>query len=434
MKTLLKFTHELAWAMVPVLGLLALVAWEHWPAYQRVSAVLAAQEAGPPTPTTDDSLGGLLNEETAPKTKSDENAPPRSIFAQLFDFITDEEFAVFLGLIGETAEQLDKEEADFVKTVQSNPKLFEAHLHEAVAKQADITRNYFANKFGENWASLVDTNSFAVQMRIFHEAEQEALRRTKKGELTDKQQEEANMKRFRASERERYQRLTDSVALYQDSIWADREKRYPHNEKYKYKRMESELLLAQRRAKFELHVPLWVHLGFLPEDEVNKQDKTLQYYDLISMAVRIGEAAQKKEQEFWDAADPKLRAWITAEEAKHDAVQDRIETLTNENAAELDRWLMLWVKDFDEAAYIASSDVEFASWRASVNESTAPPAQNPGGLEPDDTTPAPVTNTDDGGEASPTPAPSPGSEEETNSGGLGDDATPGSPTVPGGLE
>ena len=82
-------------------------------------------------------------------------------------------------------------------------------------------------------------------------------------------------------------------------------------------------------------------------------------------------------------------------------------------------------------------DAKFALWRASVNEASDPPAQNPGGLLLEETSPlpAPVTNTDDSGETSPTPAPSPGSEEETTSGNLGDDASPGSdgPTVPGGL-
>ncbi len=440
MKTLLKltykFTTELAWFMVPGLGLLAYVAWTHLPAYQRVSTFLAAQEAGPPTQNADDSLGGLLNEETAPKTTADENAPPRSIFAQLFDFMSDEEFAVYLGLTGETAEELDKEEAEFVKIIQSNPKLYEAHLHEAVAKQAAITRQSLANKFGENWASTVDTNNFFVQMRIFHVAEQEALRRTKKGELTDKQQEEADMKKLLARERERYQRLTDSVANWQDTLWADREKQYPHVEEYKYRRMKSELRLAQEQAAFELHRPLWVHLGFLPEDNVHKQDKTLKYADLLSMSVRIGYAVEKKDRELWDAADPKLRAWITAENAKQDAFDDRAATLTTE--AELESWWTLWVRDFDEAAYIASSDVEFARWRARVNEAASPPAQNPGGLLLEETSPlpAPVTNTDDSGETTPTPPPGPGSEEETTSGNLGDDATPGSdsPTVPGGLE
>ena len=432
MKTLLNFILDYIYGFgITALAILAYVAWENWPAYQRVTTFLAAQEAGHPTQNTDDSLGGLLDEENAPKTTADENAPPRSIIAQIIDSLSDEEFVVYLGLTGETAEQLDKEEAEFVKTIQSNPQLYEAHLHEEIAKQAARTRQSLANKFGENWASTVDTNHFAVQMSIYQFAEQEALRRTKAGELTDKQQEEADMKRLLDEEREIYQRRTDSIAHYQDSIWADREKRYPHVEKYKYKRMESELLLAQRRAYFDLHVPLWVHLGFLPEDETNKQDKTLQYADLISMAARLGREAQKKEQELWDAADPQLRAWITAENEKHYAIDDRAETLTNE---ELDRWLTLWVRDFDLLASIAMDDAKFALWRASVNESASPPAQNPGGLLLEETSPlpAPVTNADDAEETS--PAPSPGSEEETNSDNLGDDATPGSPTVPGGLE
>ena len=91
--------------------------------------------------------------------------------------------------------------------------------------------------------------------------------------------------------------------------------------------------------------------------------------------------------------------------------------------------------NFDLAASIAMDDAKFALWRAGVNEASDPPAQNPGGLllEELNPIPAPVTNTAGGGET--TPAPSPGSEEETTSGGgLGDDAGPGSPTVPGGLE
>ena len=426
MKTLLDYIYGFG---IAALAILAYVAWEKWPAYQRVSTLLA-QEA--PTQNADDSLGGLLDEETAPKTTADENAPPRSIISQIIDSFSDEEFVTFLGLTGKTAEELDKEEAEFVKTIQSNPKLYEAHLHEAIAKHAAGTRNYFANKFGENWSSLVDTNSFAVQMSIYHDAEQEALRRTKKGELTDKQQEEADMKWLLARERESYQNATESIANGRDSIWADREKRDPHVEEYKYKRMRNDLRLAQDQAVLELHRPLWVHLGFLPEDETNKQDKTLQYADLLSMSVRIGDAAQKKRQELWDAADPKLRAWITAENEKEWAFDDRAETLTNE--AEIESWYTLWVRDFDLAASIALDDAKFASWRASVNEDASPPAQNPGGLllEELNPIPAPVTNTDDGGETS--PAPSPGSEEETTSGNLGDDATPGSPTVPGGLE
>lgn len=56
-----------------------------------------------------------------------------------------------------------------------------------------------------------------------------------------------------------------------------------------------------------------------------------------------------------------------------------------------------------------TSDAEFALWRASVNEGSSPPAQNPGGLLLEETSPfpAPVTNTDDSGETTPMPAPSP---------------------------
>ena len=106
---------------IPLLAIFAYAAWENWPAHQRVTTFLAAQEAGPPTQNADDSLGGLLNEETAPKTTADENAPPRSIISQIIDSLSDAEFAVYLGLTGETAEELDKEEKEFVKIIQSNP-------------------------------------------------------------------------------------------------------------------------------------------------------------------------------------------------------------------------------------------------------------------------------------------------------------------------
>ena len=418
-----------------MVAVLAFLAWEYWPAHQRVSTFLAAQEASPPPQATDDSLGGLLDEETAPKTTADENAPPRSMLAQLIDFLSDEEFVAFLGLSGYTAEQLDQEESEFVKTVQSNPQLFEAHLHEALAKNKESVIQSLANTFGENWASIVDTNNFFVQMRIFSRAEQEALRRTKNGEPTDQQQEAADMKKLLARERENYQWTSNYIAGLQDSVkyWGEREKARPLDEEYKYRRMNSELRLAQERAEFDLRMPLWVHLGILPEDETNKQDKTLNYRALLDMTIRIGEEVARKNQELWNASDPKLRAWIAAEEAKDNAVMARSDTLVGE---ELERWWDLEALNFELAASIAMDDAKFALWRASVNETAAPPAQNPGGLLLEETSPlpAPVTNTDDNEETS--PPPSPGSEEETTSGGLGDDATPGSdsPTVPGGLE
>ena len=434
MKSLLDYIYGFGIALVIMLAFLA---WETWPAHQRVATFLAAQEAGPLPQNADDSLGGLLNEETAPKTMAEETAPPRSLFAQLFDFMSDEEFAVYLGLTGETAEQLDKKEAEFVKTVQSNPELFEAHLHEAIAKHAARTRNYFANKFGENWASIVDTNNFFFQMSIFYDAEQEALRRTKKGELTDQQREAANMKEMRDYELKSYQSQNENIAFYQDFLNSTRkwENRYPLDEDRKYRRMDCELSLAQRRAEFELHRPLWVHLDILPEDETNKQDKTLKYIDLLKMSIRIGGEVGRKNQELWNASDPNMRAWTAAEKAKDNAVMAREATLVGE---ELDRWWDLEADDFDLLASIALDDAKFASWRDSVNEDAAPPAQNPGGLLLEETSPlpAPVTNTDDTEETTPTPAPvpSPGSEEGTTSSGgnLSDDATPGSDssTVP----
>lgn len=346
--------------------------------------------------------------------------------------MTDAEFVGFLGVTGYTAEQLDKEEAEFVKTIQSNPKLFEAHLHESIAKHAAITRQSLANTFGENWASTVDTNNFFVQMSIFYDAEQEALRRTKNGEPTDQQQEEAWIKEMRDHELESYQWQTNCIAFYQDYLNSTRkwERKYPNDLDNKYERMDCDLMLAQ--AEFDLHVPLWVHLGILPEDEVNKQDKTLNYSALLDMTILFGEEVARKDREIWNASDPNMRAWMAAKSAKLDAVMARSNTLVGE---ELERWWDLEADNFDFAASIALDNAKFAIWRASINEGSSAPAQNPGGLLLEETSPlpAPETNTDAGGENS--PPPSPGSEEETTSGGsLGDDATPGSPTVPGGLE
>ena len=62
--------------------------------------------------------------------------------------------------------------------------------------------------------------------------------------------------------------------------------------------MNSELLLAQGQAGLELHRPLWVHLGILQEDDVNKRDETLKFYDLINnIAVRIDEQNIKRKRE-----------------------------------------------------------------------------------------------------------------------------------------
>ena len=400
--------------------MLAMFTSERWPAYQRVSTVLAAQEAGPPTQNTDDSLGGLLDEEPAPKTTADENAPPRSILSQVIDFMSDEEFVVFLGVTGYTAEELDKKENEYVKLVQSNPKLWEEHLDESIERSSKSVRAAVEETLEVDFENI-DTNNFFIQMMIFKEAENEAIERMRNGTPTQRQQEEADMKRLLDRELKAYQYQTNSIAEWKEHVRRDvaREKENPNDVNYKYDRMCGELYLAQAQARFDLHVPLWVHLGILPEDNVNKRDETLDSFALLNMSIRIGEEVEKKEREIWNASDPKMQAWIAAEEAKLNAVMARSETLVGE---ELDRWFKLEDLDWDEAGRIAMDDAKFASWWASVNEAAAPPAQNPGGLLLEETSPlpAPVTNTDDGGETS--PPPSPGSEEETTSGGLGDDA------------
>lgn len=103
---------------------------------------------------------------------------------------------------------------------------------------------------------------------------------------------------------------------------------------YKYRRMKCELHLAQVQASFDLHVPLWVHLGILQEDNVNKRDESLDSFALLSIFIRISEDAKKKEREIW----------IAAEEAKFNSISDRGATLTNE--AELDRWFDLELDDY----------------------------------------------------------------------------------------
>ena len=429
MKTLL---DNILWGGIGVATITILFVAHHWGSHQRVTAVLAAQEAGPPPQNADDSLGGLLNEETSPETPADENAPPRSILAQLIDFMSDEEFVTFLGLSGYTAEQLDQEENEYVKLIQSNPKLWEEHLDEAIAQSAESTRTAVEETLGLDFENI-DTNNFFIQMMIFKTAEDKAIERLRKGTPTQRQREEADRKWILDSELKDYQYQTKNIAEWKEHVKrdAEREKENPNDVNYKYDRMRGELYLAQRRAAFDLHVPLWVHLGILPEDGINKRDETLDSFALLNMSIRIGEETEKKEREIWNASEPNLRAWIAAEEAKFNAIMVRSETLVGE---ELERWFQLEDLDWDEAGRIAASDAEFALWRASGNEAAAPPAQNPGGLLLEETSPlpAPVTNTDDNEETS--PPPSPGSEEETTSGGLGDDASPGSPTVPGGLE
>ncbi len=344
--------------------------------------------------------------------------------------MSDEEFLVFLALTGHSAEELDKEENEYVKLIQSNPKLWDEHLDEAIAQSAESTRTAVEETLGVDYENI-DTNNFFIQMMIFKEAEDKAIERMRNGTPTQQQQEEADMKQILDRELEAYQYQTNNIAEWKEHVrWdAEREKENPNDVNYKYLRMESELRLAQQQSVLEVFRPLWVHLGILPEDEVNKQDETLNNGALLKIWTDARNNADRREQAIWDRQSQEFKIWKAGQEM----IEVRVSTLTEE---ELDRWIDIELWSSTEAGRIALDDAKFALWRASVNEAAASPAQNPGGLLLEETSPlpAPVTNTDAGEETSPTPPPSSGSEEETTSGGLGDDATPNSPTVPGGLE
>ena len=198
-------------------------------------------------------------------------------------------------------------------------------------------------------------------------------------------------------------------------------------DRYKYDRMESELRLAQQRVVLEVFRPLWVHLGILPEDNVHKRDETITNGALLQMANDAHDKIKQRHQAIWARQSQELKTWKAGQEM----VEVRVSTLAGE---ELDRWTDMELWSSTEAEQIALDDAKFALWRASVNEGSSTLAQNPDGLLLEETSPvpAPVTNKDDTEENTPTP--SPGSEEETASGGnLGGDATPGGdrPALPG---
>ena len=361
--------------------------------------------------------GFLTDDDEQLSTQANDYKDARSIKAQMLDNLTDEELALYCALTGETAAQLDKEEADFKKALQANPEIFEEHVE-------DFLKNHPDPKNDEQlWWRIYVGSEIAKQRLV-------------RGSLTIRQQLELGRKNILANNQKYYQSVTNSIAKRKEFVKraADREKwakqtnrgQLVKNE-YKYDRMESELRLAQQQAKLEAYRPLWVHLGILPEDEVHKKDETINNGALLQMSSDARDKAKRRQQAIWDGRSQELKTW----QAEEEKIEARFDTMTNE---EIERWVDMEGL-YGSMRQIALDDSKFALWRASVNEDASPPAQNPGGLLPDDTTPAPVTNTDDSGETSPTPAPNPGSEEETTSGGsLGDDATPGSPTVPGGLE
>lgn len=343
-------------------------------------------------------------------TQADDYKKARSIKAQMLDNLTDEELALYCALTGQTAAQLDKEESEFKKALLANPEVFEEHLEDFLKKQSDPKNEQ------ELWSRIYAGSEIAKK-------------RLMRGALTMRQQEEQGRNGILADNQKYHQSVTDSIAKRKVSVksWGALEKKRPKNEDYKYGKMESELRLAQQQAVLEAYRPLWVHLGILPEDEVHKKDETLNNGALLKMWMDASNNADRRQQAIWDGQSQEFKTWKAGQEM----IEVRVATLTEE---ELDRWTDMELWSLTEAGRIAMDDAKFASWRASVNEDASPPAQNPGDLLPDDTTPASVTNADDNEETSPTPAPSPGSEEETNSGSLGDDASPGSPTVPGGLE
>ena len=48
----------------------------------------------------------------------------------MLDNLTDEELALYCALTGQTAEQLDKEEAEFKKALLAKPEVFEEHVED----------------------------------------------------------------------------------------------------------------------------------------------------------------------------------------------------------------------------------------------------------------------------------------------------------------
>ena len=360
--------------------------------------------------------GFLTDDDEQLSTQANDYKKARSLKAQMLDNLTDEELALYCALTGETAAQLDKEESEFKKALLAKPEIFEEHVE-------DFLKNHPEPK-----------NDQQLLWRIYVGSEI-AKQRLMRGSLTIRQQLELGRKNILANNQKYYQSVTNYIAKSKESVkfWADREERAKQKnrsqfvkDEYKYRRMESELRLAQDQAVLELYRPLWVHLGILPEDEVNKKDETINNGALLQMSSDARGKRKQRQQAIWDGRSQELKTW----QAEEEKIKARFATMTNE---EIERWDDMAM--FVSMRPIALDDAKFALWRASVNEAASPPAQNPGGLLLEETSPlpAPVTNTDDSGETS--PAPSPGSEEETTSGGsLGDDASPGSPTVPGDLE
>ena len=103
-------------------------------------------------------------------------------------------------------------------------------------------------------------------------------------------------------------------------------------------------------------VRFWVHLGILPEDDVNKRNKSLDYSALIRLSARIGKQVEQRDRELLAAQSSKFKAWYTSEELAHNK--------------------MMAMTEIDNLGAI--SDAEFARCRVGDNGTATPPAQNSG--------------------------------------------------------
>ena len=210
-----------------------------------------------------------------------------------------------------------------------------------------------------------------------------AEQRLMRGSLTSRQQLEIERKNILTDNQKYYQSVANRIAERKEFVkkdagrekWAKQKNRFQLViDGYKYDRMDRELRLAQQQAVLEAFRPLWVHLGILPEDEVHKKDETLNNGALLQMADDAHDNAERRQQAIWDGQSQELKTWKAGQER----IEVRVATLTEE---ELDRWVDIKVWSMTEAERIALDDAKFALWRASVNEGSSPPAQNPGGGE-----------------------------------------------------
>ena len=218
------------------------------------------------------SADDFLVDDGQQSTQANDYKNARSLKAQMLDNLTDEELALYCALTGETAAQLDKEEAEFKKVLLANPEVFEEHVE-------DFLKNHPEPK-----------NDQQLWWRIYVGSEI-AKQRLVRGSLTIRQQLELGRKNILADNQKYYQSVTNSISYWKKAVKrdADREERAKQKNRsqlvkdgYKYDRIESELRLAKQQAVLEAYRPLWVHLGILPEDEVHKKKRDAKQRRLAS--------------------------------------------------------------------------------------------------------------------------------------------------------